>query len=649
MSCPVRPAHLLATALLVILLAAGCVSDQQGSPSAQGNASPSAPLVFYTEENPPYSYQENGTPSGLAVDLLEAITARTGSPVTRDEVRLVPWSEGYRAALETENTSVFLTARLPSRESLFRWAGPVGSDRNVLLARRDAGISIGSPANLAGYRIGVVSDDAGVRQLLDLGVSESQLVSGGNASVLARMLENGEIDLWSFREAGGRHLLAQQAGTDASFVTAYSLEEFELYYAFNRNTSDAAVASFQAALDGLKDERDAANITSFDRIRGRHLPAVGLEQLEYLAEEWAPFNTLENGTASGLSVEVLEAVWREIGVNLTRRDVRVVPLADALSQARNATGTVVFSIARTPERDPLFHWAGPFAASTFVLWAPTAKNVTIASDADLERYRIGAVEASVENDLLAARGVDPSRIVHGETPEDLLAKLEGGEIDLWATGDLAGRHQVLKSASDPGAYEPVFTLADDDLYFVFGRDVPDALVAAFKRALERVQNAKDARGVSAYEEIAYRNLGVGCARPAYADQEVTDLVDATATSIEADAAGTLRRINAGEAPFQDTEHADLYAFVYDTNLTMVAHPNAHLVGASLRGKTDVAGTPFRDEILAGALANGTGWEEYVYTQPGRMNLYHKATYYRLATGSDGAIYVVCAGTYRPCA
>jgi polar amino acid transport system substrate-binding protein len=249
---------------------------------------------------------------------------------------------------------------------------------------------------------------------------------------------------------------------------------------------------------------------------------------------------------------------------------------------------------------------------------------------------------------LLALGVSESQLVSGGNASALAGMLEAGEIDLWATGDLAGRHQVLKSASDPDAYEPVFTLAEDDLYFVFDRDVPEPLVAAFQRALERVQNAKDARGVSAYEEIAYRNLGVGCARPAYADQEVTDLVDETATSIEADAAGTLRRINAGEAPFQDTEHADLYAFVYDTNLTMIAHPNAHLVGASLRGKTDVAGTPFRDEIMAGALANGTGWEEYVYTQPGRMNLYHKATYYRLATGSDGTRYVVCAGTYRPC-
>ena len=171
---------------------------------------------------------------------------------------------------------------------------------------------------------------------------------------------------------------------------------------------------------------------------------------------------------------------------------------------------------------------------------------------------------------------------------------------------------------------------------------------ALEHALERAQNEKDAQGVSAYERIIYRNLGVGCARPAYTDDAVTALVNATAQAIERDAPGTFRRINAGGAPYVDAADPSLYAFAYDTNLTMVAHPNTLLVGVNFRGKTDAAGTPFRDEIVAGAERNGTGWEDYVYLQPGRMNLYYKTTYFRLVRGSDGAPYVVCSGNYKRC-
>lgn len=101
------------------------------------------------------------------------------------------------------------------------------------------------------------------------------------------------------------------------------------------------------------------------------------------------------------------------------------------------------------------------------------------------------MEASIENDLLASQGVSESQIVNGETPEDLLQMLADGEIDLWATGDLAGRHQMLQSSEDPNNYEIVYTLSENDFYYIFSKDVPDALVLAFDNALETVRKQKD--------------------------------------------------------------------------------------------------------------------------------------------------------------
>jgi polar amino acid transport system substrate-binding protein len=640
---------LLAVLAAVLLLAAGCLSGTgTTSPGPTGTVAPVA-LSFYTEEHPPYSYLENGTLSGFAVDLVENLTATAGSPVGRDRIRLVPWSEAYRAGLEQNDTVVFVTARLPERESSFKWVGPVTADRNVVFARRDSGVTIRNLSDLDNYRVGVVAGDLGEQQVLDAGVAPGRIVREANASALARRLDAGEIDLWAYRELGGRYYAEQETGNYYAFRIAHVFDDTSGYLAFNRNTSDATVALYQRALDELKQERDAANVSAFDRILGRYVPSVGLGQLAYLTEEWAPFNYLENGTAAGLSVEVLEAVWQDLGVNLTRSDVRVVPLSDAFAQAKNSTGTVVFSIVRTPEREPLYKWAGPFTKGNFVVWAPAERRITISSDADLQDYRIGAVEGTIENTMLAERGYDESRVVHGKTPADLLRLLEAGEIELWATGDLAGRYQMMQTAGDPNAYEIVYTLSEMDFYYIFSRDVPETLVSAFGHALDRAQNEKDAGGVSAYERIIYRNLGVGCARPTFPDDAVTALVNATAADMEKDAAGTIRRINAGQAPYRDPADPALYVHVYDTNLTVVAHAQNPLVlGLNVRNKTDVAGTPFHDEILAGATMNGTGWVNYVYMQPGQMNLYHKTTYYRLVRGSDGADYIVCSGTYLRC-
>jgi polar amino acid transport system substrate-binding protein len=421
----------------------------------------------------------------------------------------------------------------------------------------------------------------------------------------------------------------------------------EGYYAFNKNVSDSTVESFQQALDSLKQEKDTAGISTYERILGRHIPSIGLAQLNYLTEEWAPFNYQEEENVTGISVATLEAVFRNIGVNRTRENVRIVPLAEGFQAAQNNTSTVLFSIVRTPEREPLYKWAGPFTKASFVLYAPVRSNITISSPEDLNKYQIGAVQTSIENDLLTSQGVNASHIINGQTPEDLLRMMEEGQIDMWATGDLAGRHQMLQTAADPDAYEIVYTLSENDFYYIFSKDVSDTLISDFQQALDTVKNQKDSQGVSEYERIIYRNLGVGCTRQTFTDEEVMALVNTTSSAIEKDALDTFRRINAAEAPYQNAEEPALYTFVYDTNMTVVAHANnILLVGVNFKGKTDVTGKQYRDEILAGALENGTGWVDYVYMHPVQTNLYYKTTYYRLTQGSDGKSYIVCSGNFK---
>ena len=133
--------------------------------------------------------------------------------------------------------------------------------------------------------------------------------------------------------------------------------------------------------------------------------------------------------------------------------------------------------------------------------------------------------------------------------------------------------------------------------------------------------------------------------PAITEQQVVDLVDLTSAAVEKDAPGTFAAINAGEAPYVDPENPALYAFVYDRDVVNVANPDPAFQGRHMRGVPDAAGTLFRDAMVAGAFADGSGWIEYVKAEPGAAGLSRKASYYKLVTGSDGVQYVVGAGRY----
>jgi len=87
---------------------------------------------------------------------------------------------------------------------------------------------------------------------------------------------------------------------------------------------------------------------------------------------------------------------------------------------------------------------------------------------------------------------------------------------------------------------------------------------------------------------------------------------------------------------------DLYAFVYDRNMTWLAHPQKpELIGQNWIDRKDWSGGKFfRREIQAVASEPGSGWVEFEYRNPRGQND-HKTTY---VEGVDDMI--VCSGAYR---
>ncbi|MFH0967060.1 MAG: cache domain-containing protein, partial [Methanobacteriota archaeon] len=246
--------------------------------------------------------------------------------------------------------------------------------------------------------------------------------------------------------------------------------------------------------------------------------------------------------------------------------------------------------------------------------------------------------------LVNAGGKD---IVYSSEPEVQIRMLENGSVDGWAYALLPGRQLINKYALNPSAIVPVQTLKKYDFYIAFNRNTSPQIVNSLQDTMDLLRSEKDTSGVSMYDQILYRYV-----QPAFSDsnltaREVTDLVNQTAADLARDAPGTIQRINAGQPPYKNTAKPDLYVFVYDPEVTMIAHgDNARMVGLNYHTKVDVAGVPFRDQLVQEALTNGSGWVDYIYSSPAETGLFWKTTRCQLATGSDEKKYIVCAGMYK---
>ncbi len=462
-------------------------------------------LTFYTEQNPPYNYEENGTLQGISIDLLEAVTVKMGQNVSRDRVRLVPWDEGYQAVLTGNRSMIFAIARIPSRETSFKWAGPIPPYTTVLFARPESQIVIHTPEDLQRYRIGVIVDDASVQQLRDIGVNETQMVPAADVPSLIEQTRNGEIDLWADSEISGRYITGQVTGNASTFQVVYSFPDMPIYFGFSKDVPDATVQAFQQGLDALKSEKDAAGLSTYDRIvqqtRATGLPPA---QLTFYTEQNPPFNYMENGTLQGIAVDLLEAITEKMGQKVSRDQVNLVPWTEGYQATRDGNRSVLFTAVRFAERESLFQWVGPVYPYTNALFARPDWTSPLTRPEDLKGYRIGVVVDDVAVQELLNLGVDPSQLVQTTDAPTLVAQLESGAIDLWGYQEAAGAYFARQVTGNSSSVKVVYRLTKQDGYYIFSRDVPPATIQSFQQALDSLKTEKDSGGMTSYERILQR-------------------------------------------------------------------------------------------------------------------------------------------------
>ena len=231
-------------------------------------------LTYITEQFPPYNFQEEGKLQGISVDLLEKMWEKMDVNLNRSVIKLLPWTEGYQRTLDEKNTVLFSAARLPQREQHFKWAGPIGPIRNVLLAKKDKNLNITSAEDLKKYKIGAIDEDSAVQMLQDKGVKEDDLVLEMTSKSIIEMLQNGSIDAWAYGDTAGIWLI-QKSGLNASdFRVAYELGQIDYYYAFNKETPDSIVQSFQQTLDYIDSSKDKNGVTDYEKILSKYIPAM---------------------------------------------------------------------------------------------------------------------------------------------------------------------------------------------------------------------------------------------------------------------------------------------------------------------------------------------------------------------------------------
>ena len=220
------------------------------------------------------------------------------------------------------------------------------------------------------------------------------------------------------------------------------------------------------------------------------LPALASTDIHIVTEELPPFNMTRGGQLTGMGTEVVQAVLKEIGV---RTGIQSMPWARAYDIALHSENVLIYSIARTAQREKLFKWVGVIAPTHWYLYARAGKPLQLDHFDDARKYQIATVKEDAGEQYLISKGLAIGKNLQSSNKNEYnYEKLKQGRVDLWISNELNALYLVRQAGDDP-AKTMVRALGlpdlggNEGLNMAFSLKTPDAVVERFRKGLETIR------------------------------------------------------------------------------------------------------------------------------------------------------------------
>lgn len=163
-----------------------------------------------------------------------------------------------------------------------------------------------------------------------------------------------------------------------------------------------------------------------------------------------------DGQLTGMTVEMVRQIQERVG---NTDPIQMVPWARGLDAVSRHPNTVLFSMGRTAERNPLFQWVGPIAESAFGLYVKADSPIQIRTLDDAKRIRsIGVYRDDIRDQFLTREGFTNLQRTNDNISN--FKKLMSGRIEMYASSS----NDIQGNAERAG-----YKLADVKLAYVFLR------------------------------------------------------------------------------------------------------------------------------------------------------------------------------------
>jgi polar amino acid transport system substrate-binding protein len=198
-----------------------------------------------------------------------------------------------------------------------------------------------------------------------------------------------------------------------------------------------------------------------------------------------------DGLITGMSVDIVTEIQRRIG---NQDPIQMMPWARAYDAALKSPDTVLFTVSRTAERNPLFNWVGPVHELCFSFYAKADSPIRIRNLAEARKLRrVGVYLDDVRDTLLTRAGF--MNLDRASNNLQNFKKLMAGRIDVFASSPEAIEAEAIQAGFESSAVKHVFTFARVQDYIVLSKGTPEPVVKAWAKAFAGMQKDGSFAGI----------------------------------------------------------------------------------------------------------------------------------------------------------
>jgi len=203
---------------------------------------------------------------------------------------------------------------------------------------------------------------------------------------------------------------------------------------------------------------------------------VHAEEFKVYTEQNPPFNFMTNTGVHGTSTQLLKRLFEKAHYQLADNTIALVPWARGYHEVLHVKNTMIYSMARTPEREALFAWVGPIGTMRIGILAKKNRHVVLSNLKENTRYKIGTILNTAAEQLMLEQGMNKRALEYFTNIDSQLKKLKEDRLDGVAFS-IDAMYQLLRDMGcDLAEYEVVYVLRESDLYFAFNKQTNPQII-----------------------------------------------------------------------------------------------------------------------------------------------------------------------------